>query len=184
MSYSFTKVEEEKLKIAEWLQAEFRSIQTGRATPQVLDLVHIDMYGSRTKIAHTGSIHIEDPKTIRVVPYDKGILGDMERAINEANLGLSVSSDAEGLRVHFPALTTESRGKLVKILKERLEEARIKIRGLREETNKDIDARGKEGEYGEDERTKYREEMQKITDSANAELESLFAKKEHEVMGE
>ncbi len=184
MSYSFTKALEEKLKTEEWLQAEFRAIQTGRATPQVLDLVHIDMYGTRTKIAHTGSVHIEDPKTLRVVPYDKGILGEMEKAINDANLGLSISSDADGLRVHFPALTTESRQKLVKILKERLEEARIKIRGLREEINKDIDARAKESEYGEDERIKYREEMQKITDTANAELESLFQKKEHEVMGE
>lgn len=184
MSYSFTKVEEEKLKIFEWFQAEYRSIQTGRATPQVLDLVHIDMYGARTKIAHTGSVHIEDPKTLRVVPWDKGILGDIEKAVNEADLGLSVSSDAEGLRIHFPALTTESRQKLVKILKERLEEARVKIRGLREETNKDIDARAKEGEYGEDERLRYREELQKIIDNANAELEGLFSSKEKEVMGE
>lgn len=183
MSYSFAKVEEEKLKVFEWLQSEYRSISTGRATPQVLDSVHIDMYGARTKIAHTGSVHIEDPKTLRVVPWDKSILSEMEKAVNEANLGLSVSSDAEGLRVHFPALTTESRQRLVKILKERLEEARVKIRGLREETNKDIDARGKEGEYGEDERMRYREDLQKIIDSANAELESLFANKEKEVMG-
>lgn len=184
MSYSFTKVLEEKLKIFDWLHAEYRSVSTGRATPQVLDLVHIDMYGARTKISHAGSINIEDPKTLRVTPWDKTIIGDMEKAINDANLGLSVASDSEGLRVHFPALTTETRQKLVKILKERLEEARVKIRGLREETNKDIDARGKEGEYGEDERMKYREEMQKITDDANAELESLFTSKEKEVMGE
>lgn len=75
----------------------------------------------------------------------------MEKAINDADLGLSVSSDSEGLRVHFPSLTTETRSKLVKLLKERLEDARVRVRALREETNKNIDARAKEGEYGEDE---------------------------------
>jgi ribosome recycling factor len=108
----------------------------------------------------------------------------MEKAINDADLGLSVSSDDQGLRVHFPALTTETRQKLVKLLKDRLEEARIRVRGLREEVNKDIDSRAKEGEYGEDDQHRYREEMQKLVDSANAELEGLFDKKEKEVMGE
>jgi len=182
--YNFNQVKEDKDKILEWLKGEYRSISTGRATPQVLDLVHIDMYGARTQIAHAGSINIEDPRTLRVSPWDKSVLGAMEKAINDADLGLSVSSDAEGLRVHFPALTTETRTKLVKLLKDRLEDARVRVRSLREETNKDIDARAKEGEYGEDEQHKYREEMQKIVDGANSELESLFEKKEKEVMGE
>jgi ribosome recycling factor len=108
----------------------------------------------------------------------------MERAINDADLGLSVSSDAEGLRVHFPSLTTETRGKLVKLLKDRLEDARVRVRALREETNKAIDTRAKEGEYGEDDQRRYRDEMQKIVDGANQELEEQFQKKEKEVMGE
>lgn len=184
MSYNFSQVESDKSKILEWLAGEYRSIQTGRATPQVLDLVHIDMYGSRTQVAHAASVTIEDPRTIRVSPWDKTIIRDIEKAINDADLGLSVSSDDAGLRVHFPALTTETRQKLVKLLKDRLEDARIKIRSLREDTNKDIDAREKAGEYNEDDRMRYREEMQKIVDLANAEFESLFEKKEKEVMGE
>lgn len=184
MAYDFSKANTQKETIIEWLKGEYRSIQTGRATPQVLDLVHIDMYGSRTQIAHAGSVNIEDPRTLRVSPWDKTILGAMEKAINDADLGLSVSSDAEGLRVHFPALTTETRQKLVKLLKDRLEDARIKVRSLREDTNKDIDAREKGGEYGEDEQHRYREDMQKIVDATNAELEELFQKKEKEVMGE
>lgn len=184
MAYNFADVEKKKGDITDWLTSEYKSIQTGRATPQVLDLVHIDMYGSRTPIAHTGSINIEDPRTLRVAPWDKTIIGAMEKAINDADLGLSVSSDDAGLRVHFPALTTETRQKLVKLLKDRLEDARIRVRSLREDTNKDIDARAKEGEYGEDEQHRYRDDMQKIVDGANAELEGLFAKKEREVMGE
>lgn len=184
MSYDFSKTKADKETILEWLKSEFRSISTGRATPQVLDLVHIDMYGARTALAHAGSINIEDPRTLRVSPWDKTIIGAMEKAINDADLGLSVSSDSDGLRVHFPALTTETRQKLVKLLKERLEDARVRVRSLREETNKNIDTRAKSGEYGEDEQHRYREEMQKIVDTANAELEALFQKKEVEVMGE
>lgn len=184
MTYNFTEAEKKKNTIVEWLEGEFRSVQTGRATPQVLDLVHVDLYGARTPLGHTGSISIEDPRTLRVSPWDKTIIGVMEKAINEADLGLSVSSDDQGLRVHFPALTTETRQKLVKLLKDRLEDARIRVRSLREDINKDIDARAKEGEYGEDDQHQYREQMQKLVDGANTELEGLFAKKEREVMGE
>lgn len=184
MAYNFTDATKRKDEIIEWLSNEYRSIQTGRATPSVLDLVHIDLYGARTPLAHTGSITIEDPRTLRVSPWDKTIIGQMEKAINDADLGLSVSSDDQGLRVHFPALTGETRQKLVKLLKDRLEDARVRVRGLREDMNKDIDARAKEGEYGEDDRKRYRDEMQKIVDTANAELESAFLKKETEVMGE
>lgn len=184
MAYDFSTVEKQKGAITDWLKAEYKSIQTGRATPQVLDLVAIDMYGSRTPVAHAGSITIEDPKTIRVAPWDKSVIGAIEKAINEADLGLSVSSDSEGLRVHFPALTGETRSKLVKLLKDRLEDARVRVRSLREETNKDIDSREKAGEYGEDDKRKYRDDMQKKVDAANLELESIFQAKEKEVMGE
>ncbi len=184
MSYDFSSVTTQKNTIADWLKGEYRSIQTGRATPQVLDLVHIDMYGARTALAHAAGITIEDPRTIRVAPWDKSVIGQMEKAINDADLGLSVSSDSDGLRVHFPSLTTETRQKLVKLLKDRLEDARVRVRALREETNKAIDAEAKEGLYGEDEQRTYRDQMQKIVDAANQELEDLFQKKEKEVMGE
>ncbi|MDB5260239.1 MAG: Frr, ribosome recycling factor [Candidatus Nomurabacteria bacterium] len=184
MAYNFTQANKDIEGAVEWLKGEFRSIQTGRATPQVLDLVHVDIYGARTQIAHAGSVNIEDARTLRVSPWDKTIIGDMERAINDANLGLSVSSDDQGIRVHFPALTTETREKLVKVLKERLEDARVKVRLIREDVNKDIDARAKEGEYGEDERIRYRGDLQKIIDQTNGELEELFEKKEKEVLGE
>ena len=83
MAYNISDTEKKKGDITDWLASEYKSIQTGRATPAVLDLVHIDMYGSRTPIAHTGSINIEDPRTLRVAPWDKGIIGQMEKAINK-----------------------------------------------------------------------------------------------------
>ena len=162
MSYSFGNVEIQKIKITEWLHNEYRSISTGRATPNVLDGIAIDQYGTRTPLSHVSSISIEDARTLRVAPWDKTVIRDIERAINEADIGLSVSSDDQGLRVSFPMLTTETRQKLVKVLKDRLEDARVRVRAMREDANKDIDAREKDGEYGEDERMNYREQLQKI----------------------
>jgi ribosome recycling factor len=184
MAYDFSSVNNKKITIIDWLKHEYKSIQTGRATPIVLDSVYIDLYGSRTLVAHTGSITIEDTKTLRVTPWDKSTVSAIEKAINEANLGLSVASDSDGLRVHFPLLTTETRQRLVKTLKDKLEDARIRVRQLREEVNKDIDAKEKEGEFGEDEKKRYRDEMQSVVDGANQELETIFQSKEKEVMGE
>ncbi len=184
MAYSFQDIEGKKETISEWLKSEYKSIQTGRATPVVLDNIAIDQYGARTALSHVASISIEDPRTIRVAPWDKTVIRDIERAINEADLGLSVATDDQGLRVIFPMLTTETRQKLTKVLKEKLEDARIRVRGMREEANKDIDAKEKAGEYGEDEKMRNREQLQKIVDDANAELEEIYTKKEKEVMGE
>lgn len=184
MAYDFSETKQNKETILDWLKNEYKAIQTGRATPAVLDGISIELYGARTLITHTGSVTIEDPRTLRVTPWDKSVLGAVEKAINEADIGLSVASDSEGLRVHFPSLTTETRAKLVKILKDRLEDARVRVRALREDINKDIDKRSKEGEYGEDDKKRYRDEMQRIVDEANTELEGIFHKKELEVMGE
>jgi ribosome recycling factor len=129
------------------------------------------------------SISIEDPRTLRVAPWDKTVIRDIERAINEADLGLSVATDDQGLRVIFPMLTTETRTKLTKILRDKLEDARVRVRAMREEGNKDIDTRAKDNEYGEDERMMYRADLQKIVDTANQELEEAYTKKEKEVMG-
>jgi len=184
MSFDFRKFETEKDKIVEYLQSEYRAIQTGRASPQVLDLVSIEMYGSKMAVPHVASVNIEDAKTLRVSPYDKNIISDLEKAINAANLGVSVASDGEGLRVFFPQLTTESRQNLVKIIKDKLEEARVKIRSVREENKKNIEKIGKEGEIGQDEMERYLEELQNLVDLANKKLEQIFLNKEKEILGE
>ncbi len=141
------------------------------------------MYGARTPISHVGSINIEDAKTLRISPWDKSAVSSIEKAINEANLGVSVASDSEGLRVHFPALTEETRLKMVKILKDKLEDARVKVRNTREEGNKEIDAKGKALEYGEDDQRRYKSDLQNIIDKANESLQEIFSKKELEILG-
>jgi ribosome recycling factor len=125
MSYNTANFKIELKKIEEWLAKEYASVHTGKATPMVLDSIMVESYGSRMPIKNVASVSIEDPKTLRIAPWDKNQIKDIESAIMEANLGLSVVSDSDGVRAIFPMLTTENRTKLAKILKERLEDARI-----------------------------------------------------------
>lgn len=183
MSYDFKRFKEEKEKISGYLSSEYKSIQTGAASPQVLDLITVDSYGSKMSISHVASINVESSANLLIVPYDKSLSKEIEKSINEADLGVSVSTDSTGLRVFFPKPTTESRQKMVKIIGERLEEARIKIRGLREEFKKEIESSCKEGEFGKDEESRYLEELQSLVASSNTELENLYSKKEKDILG-
>ena len=167
----------------EWLLREYAGLHTGRATPAVLDTIIIDSYGSKMPIKNVASINIEDPKTIRVSPWDKNQVKEIEKAVNTANLGLSVTVDKEGLRVIFPQLTEETRGSLVKVLKAKLEESRIRMRQEREKVWNDVQRVEKDGKMSEDDKFRAKDEIQKIIDEANNKLEALFAKKEKEVMG-
>ena len=163
-------------KIEEWLSKEYGQVHTGRATPMVLDSISIESYGSRMPIKNVAGVTIEDPKTLRIAPWDKNQIKEIESAIMASNLGLSVVSDSDGVRVIFPMLTTENRTKLVKILKEKLEDARISVRKARQAG---IDSLG---DLSEDEVKRGKDEIQKYVDESNRNLEAIFAKKETEVM--
>lgn len=176
MAYNTQNFKIELKKIEEWLSKEYSQIHTGRATPMVLDSVMVDSYGSRMPIKNVAQISIEDPKTLRVSPWDKSQIKGIESAISECNLGLSIVSDGEGVRVIFPMLTTENRSKLVKILKERMEDARISVR---KERQNEID---KTEDLPEDEKKRAKDDIQKCVDESNNNLESIFAKKETDLM--
>lgn len=177
MAYNTTQFKSELKKIEEWLSKEYGSVHTGRATPMVLDTITVDSYGSRMPIKNIASITVEDPKTLRVAPWDKNQIKEIENAVMTADLGLSVVSDSDGVRVIFPMLTTENRTKLAKILKERLEDGRISVRKARQE---EIDTLG--DDMPEDDMKRAKEDIQKCVDEANKNLEAIFAKKETEVM--
>ena len=178
MAYSFSDFSTQGKEIIEWLKREYTGISTGRATPAILDLVSVESYGSRTAIPHVASVTIEDPRTLRVAPLDKSQVKIIEKALYDADLGLSVSVDDGGLRIFFPQLTTERRAQLVKVLKDRLEDGRVKVRMLRQETQKDIEAQN----LPEDDAKRANDELQKKVDECNGLLEDVFTKKEAEVM--
>jgi ribosome recycling factor len=178
MQYNFSNAKAEMKKVEEFLSKEYTQLNTGRASPMVLDGIAVEVYGAFQPIKNVASVSIEDPKTLRVSPWDKSQVKAIEKAIMASNIGLSVATDESGLRVIFPQLTTETRQNLVKILKGKLEEARITVRKEREKVMDDINA------LTEDEKFKGKEDLQKIVDETNRNLEAIFEKKETEVMGQ
>ena len=183
MQYNFLILKAELKKIEEFLGKEYRELNVGRASPSVLDSVVVESYGARVPLKNVASISIEDPKTLRIVPWDKNQIKEIEKSIASANLGLSVAVDESGIRVIFPQLTTETRQTLVKVLREKLEESRITVRKERERVWDDIQSQEKKGKITEDEKFRAKEDLQKIIDETNEKLENILKKKEREVLG-
>ena len=183
MQYNFSNFKIELAKVIEYLSKEYTQLNIGRASPMVLDGVSVESYGSRVPLKNVASVSIEDIKTLRIAPWDKNQIKEIEKAIAASNLGLSLAVDDMGIRVIFPNLTTETRQTLVKVLKEKFEEQRITVRKERERVWDDIQKLEKEGKMTEDEKFRAKDELQKIIDETNNNLESVFEKKEKEVMG-
>jgi len=176
MAYNTQNFKIELKRIEEWLSKEYSQVHTGRATPIVLDSIMVQSYGSYMPIKNVAGITIEDPKTLRVAPWDKNQIKDIENAISQSNLGLSVVSDSDGVRVIFPMLTTENRTKIVKVLKEKLEDARISVRKERQTEIEKLD------DLSEDDKKRGKDDIQKCVDDVNNNLEVIFNKKETEIM--
>ncbi|MCC6199123.1 ribosome recycling factor [Candidatus Nomurabacteria bacterium] len=176
--YDLTKCKQEIVNAADWLVKEYGQIHTGRAAPVLLDGVMVEAYGAMGPLKNSASVAIEDPRTLRVVPWDKGLLKEIERSLHAANLGFSIAVDDAGVRVIIPALTTESRSALVKIAKDRLEDARITVRKAREVALQGL----KDAKLPEDAAVRTKDDVQKLVDEGNASLESIFKKKEVEIM--
>ena len=177
MAYDFSSFDTRAAGIVDWLQKELGTVRTGRATPTLLDSVQVESYGARVPITQVGTVGVEDPRTLRINIWDKGQVKAVEKAITEANLGLSVVVDDKGLRVIFPELTGERREQLLKLAKSKLEESRVSLRSARDEANKKLEA----AELSEDDRKRAKEDLQKRVDAKNAELGGFFEDKEREV---
>lgn len=181
MAYSFAPFDQRIQEIEERLVRELSGIRTGRATPAILDTVRVELYGTMMGINETATISVEGPRTLRISPWNTADAKDIERALVAANLGLSIGADEKGIRVFFPELTSERREMLMKLAKEKLEEARKSLRAARDDVQSDIDKREKAKEYGEDEKFRHKEEMQKRVDAAGVRFEAQVAKKEQEI---
>lgn len=181
MAYSFKEFDERTKEVTAWLSKEFSTVRTGRATPALLDTIRVDSYGAKVPIIQVGSVGVEDPRTLRITPWDRDSINAIERAILDADFGVSVSSDDTGVRVRFPELTSERREQLLKVAKAKLEEARVSLRGARDEIVKEMDTAHKSGDLSEDERFKAKEDLQKKVDVANREFVSMYDLKENEI---
>lgn len=166
---------------ADWLRGEYVTIRTGQAAPGILDGVRVDSYGTKVPINQVGTISIEDARTLRVSLWDRDSIAAVERAVVDADLGVGVVTDSQGLRVTFPELTGERREQLLRLAKQKLEEARVRVRSARDERMKDIEARNKSKELGDDDARREKDMVQKNIDEANQKLESLYNEKEKEI---
>jgi len=178
MNFDFTETQKNLTAVEGYLKQEYLQISTGRANPALLDGVMIESYGSFQPIKNLASINLEDARTMKVAPYDKSQIKDIEKAITDSQLPFSLSVDDTGIRVHVPQMTEESKIKIVKLIKQKLEDARVKVRNVRQETMKDIDAE----EYPKDAENDTKEELQKKVDATNKNLETLFETKEKDIM--
>lgn len=181
MAYNLQNFSKRGDEVVAWLEREFAGVRTGRATPALLDLVSVESYGTRVPMQNVGSVSVEDARTLRISVWDKDAIKNVEKAIVEADLGVSTVADGSGLRVIFPELTGERRTQLLKIAKAKHEEARVSLRGARDETMKEIDALEKNGEMSQDEKFSTKESLQKRVDALNASLNVLLEQKEKEI---
>ncbi|TSD02083.1 MAG: ribosome recycling factor [Parcubacteria group bacterium Athens0714_24] len=181
MKYDFSKTKNKVEETKAFFKREIASLRTGRASPVLVEDILVDSYGSKLPIKHVASISVEDAKTLRITPWDMSVIKNIESAISGSNLGIQPIADKQSIRVSVPQLSEERRKALLKILSEKHEEAKISLRQERDETWKDIQDREKRKEMSEDEKFRYKDELQNLIDRANEELENLSDSKKSEI---
>lgn len=169
-------------KTFEYLKSEMAALQVGRATPSLIENLTVDCYGQQLPIKQLGAIQTPEPRLIIIRPWDKAVLGDIERAIKQSSLGITPMMDEESIRLNIPPLSEERRRELVKILQEQVEESRISVRRQREDVWREIQDLEKAKEISEDDKFRAKDEIQKIVDEYNKKIEELKKQKEDEIM--
>ena len=166
-------------KAIEATEREFSKIRAGQASPAILNDVRIDYYGTPTPISQVAKVSVPEPRMLLVSPWEETMVDPIEKAILAANIGLTPMKDGNCIRVSLPILTTERRQELAKIARKHAEEGRVAIRNIRRDAN---DALKKNKELPEDEVKKQQDEIQKATDKAIAQIDSLLAEKEADIL--
>lgn len=169
-------------KTIEYLVSGLSKLQTNQVSPSLLENIEIDAYDTKTALSQLASITNQGPRTIVVQPWDQGVLKEVEKAIRNSDLGISPAVDGNMVRINFPPLTEEKRKEIVKILNEKLEESRVRIRKTREEHLKGLKEAEKEGEVSEDEYFKEEKDLQTEIDNYNNKIKEIGQKKEEEIM--
>ncbi len=177
------KTLEEKIQATkDNLKENLNTIRAGRANPALLDKVMVDYYGSPTPIKALANVSVPDPRTLLVTPFDPKSLSNIEKGINEANIGINPSNDGKVIRLVVPTLTEERRKELTKTVKKYGEEAKVAIRNVRREVNESLKKQQKDGELTEDDVKAALNDTQKVIDKAIKDIDEMVAAKDKEVM--
>ena len=182
MGKSQKNLQERIEKTKEVLKEDLNTVRAGRANPALLDKVNVDYYGTPTPLKNITNISVPDPKSLLITPFDPSSLGDIERAINAANIGITPTNDGKNIRLVIPALTEERRIELTKLTKKMGEEAKVAVRNLRREANEAVKKEEKNGEISEDDRDDELEKIQKTTDEAVKAIDEIIKAKDAEIM--
>jgi ribosome recycling factor len=161
---------------------ELATVRTGRASPHLLDRLNVDYYGAQTPLQQLAQVAATDARMLTVTPYDKSSISTIERAVMESDLGLTPSNDGNVIRLQIPELTEERRKELVKVVHGVAEQGRVAVRNIRRDVMQDLRELKKEGEAGSDEEHHGETELQKQTDAAIGEIDSLLKGKEEEIL--
>lgn len=169
-------------KSIESLKQDLSKVRTGRAHTGLLDHVQVDYYGSMVPISQVANINLLDARTIGVQPWEKPMIGKVEKAIRDADLGLNPATQGDVVRVPMPVLTEERRKDLIKVVKHEGETTKVAVRNLRRDANTHLKDALKKKEISEDDERRAQDDIQKLTDQYVAEVDRLLAEKEKDLM--
>ena len=169
-------------KSVEAAQSEFATLRTGRASPALLDRVQIDYYGQKTPLKQLATINVPEPRMLTIQPFDPSSIKNIEKSIQESDLGLQPSNDGKLIRLPIPQLTEERRKELVKVVGHMAEEHRVAVREVRRDVLRHLQELVKKGDVGEDDERRAEQEVQKLTDAHTKTIDELLKHKEAEIM--
>ncbi len=178
----FDKTAHNMEKSIQALKKEFATLRTGKVTTGIVDTIKVDYYGTMTPLTQVGNVIATDATTISITPWEKNLLPQIEKAIQEANIGVNPNNDGDFIKLFFPPMTAEQRVEIVKQAKGMVEHAKIAIRNARKEGNDKIKKFEKSKEISEDESKKAQEQIQKITDEHIAKVDEAFKAKEADIL--
>jgi len=164
------------------MKRDFSTLRTGKVTTSVVDHVMVDYYGTPTPINQVGNVIATDATTISITPWEKGLLGDIEKAIQEANIGVNPNNDGDFIKLFFPPMTVEQRQEIVKQAKAMSEKAKVAVRNIRKDANDKVKKLEKDKEISEDEMKRAMDQVQKITDEYIKKAEETLATKEADIL--
>jgi ribosome recycling factor len=174
--------EQKMIKSLESLKNDLGKVRTGRAHTGLLDHVMVDYYGSMTSVNQVANVTLGDARTINVQPYEKNMIGPVEKAIRDADLGLNPATNGDLIRVPMPMLTEERRKDLIKVVRTECENAKVAIRNIRRDANDALKKMIKDKEISEDDERRAQDEVQKLTDKNVAEIDKMLQVKEADLM--
>lgn len=163
-------------------RAEFASVRSGRAAPQLIENLTVEAYGVDMRLIEVASVSIPEARQLIVTPHDPANLEAVERSIRASDLGISPSNDGRALRLNFPPLTEERRKELVRLVKKMAEDGRISIRNIRREARKDLESAEKDNQLSEDELSRAEKDLDRLTQDSEATVDGALASKEEELL--